>query len=71
MSNDISSEKSIIEKVAKDVADIKLPLGGEFVRHFIVHERGAGVSYKILLILLESLSYSQKNTFYRLHGFLM
>ena len=54
MSNDISSEKSIIEKVAKDVADIKLPLGGEFVRHFIVHERGAGVSYKILLILLES-----------------
>lgn len=38
MSN--GSDKTIIEKVAEDVADIKLPLGGEFFRHFIVHEKG-------------------------------
>ena len=40
MSNGDSSDKTIIEKVAEDVTNIKLPIGGEFFRHFVVHERG-------------------------------
>ena len=40
MSNGDSSDKAIIEKVAEDVNNIKLPISGEFYRHFILHEKG-------------------------------
>ena len=64
MSNEQSSEKTIIEKVAKDVADIKLPLGGEFFRHFVVHEKGAlenSIDFSVLFFI-----FSKIPTFYRL-----
>ena len=38
--NDNQFEKTIINRDAEDVDNIKLPLGGEYFRHFIVHEKG-------------------------------